>query len=243
MIVKAQKEKYGTMRILLTLLLVVMGLSVPFAQTTTIQERYSNGSSNRPGRLFVNGSIQASNIAFNGTGAWNNWQMSGAVTVTLVAGNNLLRLEGTTSSSLPLIDRMEISGGSSTPGNCNMPAGTPACVQNLSTAGSASQSSTGWSAPASRAIDGNTSGVWNNGSVTATNQSYQPWWQVDLGAVYSIDHINIWNRTDCCQNRLTNYYVFVSDTPFTSTNPNTTAGQSGVYSQYFSNYPDPSRNM
>ncbi|NLH15400.1 MAG: hypothetical protein GX455_02365 [Phycisphaerae bacterium] len=29
-----------------------------------------------------------------------------------------------------------------------------------------------------------------------------PWWQVDLGQVYLIQRIVLWNRVDCCQNRL-----------------------------------------
>src|SRR4051812_10353384 len=43
-----------------------------------------------------------------------------------------------------------------------------------------SQSSTGYGGDPSRAVDGNTSGVWTNNSVTHTNFGHQPWWQVDL---------------------------------------------------------------
>jgi len=40
------------------------------------------------------------------------------------------------------------------------------------------------------------------------------WWQVDLGASVTVDSIAIWNRTDCCADRLNDYWVFLSDVPF-----------------------------
>ena len=85
---------------------------------------------------------------------------------------------------------------------------------------------------AARAVDGNTNGAWNAGSVTHTNNDAQAWWQVDLGEVGQLDTVKVWNRTDCCSNRLSNFYVFVSDVPFDSTAMNTTLIQPGV-SAYF----------
>lgn len=78
----------------------------------------------------------------------------------------------------------------------------------------ATQSSTGYSALASRAVDGNTNGNFNNNSVTHTNTENTPWWQVDLGNVKNIDTIKIWNRTDCCTDRLSDFNVFISDVDF-----------------------------
>ncbi len=78
-----------------------------------------------------------------------------------------------------------------------------------------SQSSTGFSGVATRAVDGNTSGVYRQGSVTHTNNEAQPWWQVDLGESGSISTVEIWNRTDCCTARLSDVVVFVSDTDMT----------------------------
>jgi hypothetical protein len=37
------------------------------------------------------------------------------------------------------------------------------------------------------------------------------WWQVDLGGKKKINQIIIYNRTDCCANRLSNYQVSISD--------------------------------
>jgi len=78
---------------------------------------------------------------------------------------------------------------------------------------SATQSSTGFGGVPGRAVDGNTNGVWQNGSITHTTAESQPWWQVDLGESGSISTIELWNRTDaCCTARLADVVVFVSDT-------------------------------
>lgn len=74
------------------------------------------------------------------------------------------------------------------------------------------QSGTDFNGPAERAVDGNRSGNFNNGSVTHTNLATNPWWRVDLGAVYNLDKINIYNRTDCCSDRLNGALVLVGNT-------------------------------
>jgi hypothetical protein len=76
-----------------------------------------------------------------------------------------------------------------------------------------------------------------NGSfadVTHTQYENQSWWQVDLGSVQSLSSVRLWNRADCCQSRLSNFYVFVSNSPFQSTNPTQTQSQTGVASYYVS---------
>ncbi|MCA9925428.1 MAG: discoidin domain-containing protein, partial [Anaerolineales bacterium] len=103
-----------------------------------------------------------------------------------------------------------------------LPPATNLC---LDPAASVSQSSTANSGAASRACDGNTDGTYSNNSVTHTNKDTHAWWEVDLGATYVLQQIKIFNRTDCCMERLSNFYVFVSDTPFTSTDLNTTLNQ------------------
>ena len=81
---------------------------------------------------------------------------------------------------------------------------------NLALTGIATQSSTGWGGLAGRAIDGNTDGSWYDNSVTHTDYE-QGWWKVDLNNTYSLEKIVIWNRTDCCGERLSNFYVSVLD--------------------------------
>jgi hypothetical protein len=86
---------------------------------------------------------------------------------------------------------------------------------------------------ASRAIDGNTDGLFANLSVSSTTAtSIQPYWEVDLQSSYPISEIKIWNRTDCCTTRLADFFVMVSDQPFSTTNLQTTLAQSGVSSYY-----------
>jgi subtilisin-like proprotein convertase family protein len=98
----------------------------------------------------------------------------------------------------------------------------------------ATQSSDGFvTTPARLAVDGNTDGNYNNGSVTHTGLDPQAWWQVDLGLSHSIGKITLWNRTDCCGYRLTDFYVFVSPNPFTSTNPALTQFQAGVWTAHY----------
>ena len=107
----------------------------------------------------------------------------------------------------------------------------PSTSQNLAIGKSATQSSNPFGADALRAVDGNTSGIWANNSVTHTGYDAQAWWQVDLGASYSIQSIRLGNRIDCNW-RLSDFYVFVSDVPFSSTDLNATRSQNGV-SSYF----------
>ncbi|HMQ50064.1 MAG TPA: discoidin domain-containing protein [Saprospiraceae bacterium] len=64
---------------------------------------------------------------------------------------------------------------------------------------------------ASNAVDGNTDGNWANGSVTHTTQETQPWWEVDLGSAYDLQQIRVWNRTDCCSERLDYVTVCLRD--------------------------------
>lgn len=84
--------------------------------------------------------------------------------------------------------------------------GLPEC--NLALKRPASQSSTALNASASRAVDGNTDGDFYHNSVTHTNNEYEPWWDVDLGANRAIKRIEIYNRTDCCAERLSDFQIF-----------------------------------
>jgi hypothetical protein len=47
--------------------------------------------------------------------------------------------------------------------------------------------------------------------VLLTNDEQGAWWQVDLGSQKKISQIIIYNRTDCCVDRLSNYQVSISD--------------------------------
>jgi uncharacterized protein (TIGR02145 family) len=102
------------------------------------------------------------------------------------------------------------------------------------------QSSTQYESVPERAVDGNTSGIWDNGSVTHTYNDENAWWEVDLGGIYNISTIELWNRTDyCCMARLSDFYVFASDQPFESKQLDATLNQSNVWHVFTSDFPDP----
>ncbi|BDD08500.1 hypothetical protein FUAX_09320 [Fulvitalea axinellae] len=106
-------------------------------------------------------------------------------------------------------------------------------VVNLALNQSTSQSSTGWGGLSPRAVDGNTSGVWTHWSVTHTKAyTSQPYWTVDLGEVAEIDFINVYNRSDCCSQRLSNFHVLVSEQPFTQSSLSGSQNQAGVIDIY-----------
>jgi large repetitive protein len=84
---------------------------------------------------------------------------------------------------------------------------------NLALGKAATQSSNYQIYDAARAVNGNTDGVLANNSVSVTdNLTTQAWWQVDLGQPRRVDRVQLWNRSDCCADRLNNFVVFVSAT-------------------------------
>lgn len=93
-----------------------------------------------------------------------------------------------------------------------------ATLNNWARAGIATQSSTYPGGDASKAIDGNTSGWWTDGSITHTadsenNDTSRPWWQVDLQETKPIAHLHIWFRDDCCQSRNNHLRIVILDRP------------------------------
>ena len=83
-------------------------------------------------------------------------------------------------------------------------------VINLATGGTASQSTTDWGGVSELAIDGNTNGVYNDGSVTNTDRNFDnAWWEVDLGQLSTISEIVLWNRTDGWGDRLNNFEILL----------------------------------
>jgi hypothetical protein len=67
-----------------------------------------------------------------------------------------------------------------------------------------------------------------------TDIQAEAWWQVDLGSVQAIDSIDVWNggHNLCCQERLTNFWVLVSEEPFASNSLAAARNQAGVTSYY-----------
>ncbi|MEM6965750.1 MAG: discoidin domain-containing protein [Bacteroidota bacterium] len=123
-------------------------------------------------------------------------------------------------------------------GDCNC-EGTPIILgsgnctdsYNIALTSIATQSSVVFGADANRAIDGNTAGhFWDDASTALTSWENQPWLTLDLGQVANIESIQLWARTECCSEFLSNYYILISNNPFTTTNLDATLNQSGVSS-------------
>ena len=117
---------------------------------------------------------------------------------------------------------------------------------NLAQGKLASQSSTypgAFTGPGA-AVDGNTDGNFAHSSVSTTNFDQYAWWQVDLGTAVSVNSVTIWNRTDCCGSRLADYWVFVSDTPFSSSDtPASLQNRPGTFSSHQTSAPNPSTSI
>ena len=106
--------------------------------------------------------------------------------------------------------------------------------QNIATDGVARQINTYYKADADRAIDGNTNGQYEGKSVSHTEHSVNPWWEVDFNGARPIDRIVIWNRTDPFETnkRIMPYRVTVLD-------------EQGnvVWEQLREDYPNPSQTI
>lgn len=62
--------------------------------------------------------------------------------------------------------------------------------------------------------NGNANGSWYHDTVAVTQFEHNPYLEFDLFNYSNIHTIKVWNRTDCCSNRLQDFYVFVSKKPF-----------------------------
>ena len=91
------------------------------------------------------------------------------------------------------------------------PAVLTVTLPNLARGGTATQINTDFGGTPERAIDGNTSGIFGNGSMTHTANTPGSFWEVALAGVSTIDEIVLWNRTECCQHRLSNFRLSILD--------------------------------
>ncbi|WP_040472330.1 galactose-binding domain-containing protein [Aquimarina agarivorans] len=109
-----------------------------------------------------------------------------------------------------------------TPAPAPNPGASIASVTNVALNKTATQSGTLFGLTASFANDGDTE------NFSHTDEDANAWIEIDLGERYNISQVNIWNREDCCEDRLSEYQLFISDQPFSSTDIVTTANQTGV---------------
>jgi hypothetical protein len=88
---------------------------------------------------------------------------------------------------------------------------------------------------AAKAVDGNLDGNQFDipSSMAITGDTVAPWWQVDLGKSQPIAGLNIVGNIDGPGNETSDYWVFVSNTPFnTALTPTQQAAVKGVWSVY-----------
>ena len=116
-------------------------------------------------------------------------------------------------------------------------------ITNIAHTGFASQSSVSHSGAPGRAIDGNNSGQWNQGSITHTREEVQPWWQLELPSIVNIEQIAIYNRTNCCGDRLSDVHVFVSETPFGNATLDELLQNSAIWHKFLPGNQPPSASM
>ncbi|ACU57585.1 InlB B-repeat-containing protein [Chitinophaga pinensis] len=104
-------------------------ITVPAAGTYSFVWRYANGGANvsTTARLLVNGNTAVSNVSFPKTSAWTSWTTTAAVTATLAAGTNTVRIETTSSTEFANIDWLEVTGNNPAAGTCGS-----ALLNNLS---------------------------------------------------------------------------------------------------------------
>ena len=96
----------------------------------------------------------------------------------------------------------------------NTPVNAPTDAHiNIALLGTASQSTEYPHLPASLVIDGNYNGYFNGNSASATREGFDdPWWKVDFHGDAIINKIKVWNRRDCCSERLEDAEVQILDT-------------------------------
>jgi len=82
--------------------------------------------------------------------------------------------------------------------------------RNLALRARAIQSSDG-GGEAGRAVDGNRSGVFSQGSVTHTGSEPGAWLEIDLGSSRPVGAVRLWNRAEVPQ-RLGDFWLTISDT-------------------------------
>jgi YVTN family beta-propeller protein len=177
--------------------------------TTTLQTLSDDGV-----RVWVGGQLVIDNWTPHGVTA-------DTATVSLTAGQPVpIQIESFDSGGAAITKLSWQPPGASgfvpVPASALAPLSVTPSVKNLALGKPTTQTSTYPGGAAAQAVDGNTNGSFAGNSVTHTlDSAAQDWWQVDLGTLSRIDVVQLWNRTDCCADRLQSFAVFVSPTDMT----------------------------
>ena len=115
-------------------------ISSTSAKAVSLTLRYANlGTTTRAMSITVNGTIQATSVAFPSTGAWNVWATV-SVPLTLVSGNNTIQFVSLTADGGPNLDELVFNTSGITSGTCtvNPPANVAPAVSITAPANNAS---------------------------------------------------------------------------------------------------------
>ena len=77
---------------------------------------------------------------------------------------------------------------------------------------------------ANKAVDGNDSGQLSASICTHTKSEDKPWWRVDLRSPTLITQLVIFNRADCCRERLHSFTIRIGDSLANNGNANPLCG-------------------
>ncbi|MCC6724905.1 MAG: discoidin domain-containing protein [Saprospiraceae bacterium] len=141
-------------------------------------------------------------VVFNDDGAW----FSGSRTFQGDARGQYIRIHLNGNGILSLAE-VVVNG---TPVDATKPGEQG---ENLALGKRTRQSSVFDFGNANRGNDGDTNGNWGDGSVMHTQGEDKPWWEVDLGKKFLIEEVRIHNRKDCCQDRTSNFNIWVTPKP------------------------------
>jgi hypothetical protein len=202
--------------------LIFNNIDFAYQQPDTMELRVASASSTGSLEISTTDGVVIATVQIPATGGAEEWQTISASIQKMAGINSLLLTYSNAETNQLALDWFAFSG--------QIPE--PAEPTNLVLNGTATQSSTNYNAFASRAIDGNTDGIWKNGSVTHTQTEDQPWWRIDQGETCTISEVRIWNRTDSNSGRLSNYDVTIID-----------RNDQSVWSSYQTNYPNPSVSL
>ncbi|XP_053392862.1 fucolectin-1-like [Mercenaria mercenaria] len=62
-----------------------------------------------------------------------------------------------------------------------------------------------------KAVDGNTNQTMMGNSCFETGPNLSNWWYVNLGKIYEITEVKLYNRIDCCSERAKNIFIMIGN--------------------------------
>ncbi|XP_035667178.1 uncharacterized protein LOC118409908 isoform X2 [Branchiostoma floridae] len=95
----------------------------------------------------------------------------------------------------------------------------PETDTNIAQGKPAFQTTVAWGMGASLAVDGNTNTEYYANSCQHNGMEDNPMWWVDLGKSFTINRVVIFNRQDCCFERINPFNIHIGDSDQVSTNP------------------------